>query len=95
MEQSTVSDYSEQLNAQQFDAGQFDLRVKPLLTSVYEPLGVDVDALCDRLQTHIHKHLQKHPPQQHSPSQHSPEQPAPNGHRWSQDDAMVLSLIHI
>ncbi|MEM9092666.1 MAG: sugar phosphorylase [Cyanobacteria bacterium P01_F01_bin.53] len=91
MEQSTVSDYSEQLNAQQFDAGQFDLRVKPLLTSVYEPLGVDVDALCDRLQAHIHKHIQQHSPRQHSPRQHAPAQPSSNGHRWSQDDALVIT----
>lgn len=81
MEQSTVSDYSEQLNAQQFDVGPFDLRVKPLLTSVYEPLGVDVAALCDRLKKCVYEHIQ----------QHSPQQPSPNAHRWDQNDALVIT----
>jgi sucrose phosphorylase len=56
---------------------QFNRRVKPLLTSVYEPLGIDVAALCDRIIELISPHWQA--------------TPSKSKKLWSQDDVLLIT----
>ncbi|MEL6224337.1 MAG: sugar phosphorylase [Cyanobacteria bacterium J06627_8] len=58
-------------------AEQFTRRVKPLLLSVYEPLGIDVEVLCDRIVDLISPHWQATPNQ--------------SKNLWSQDDTLLIT----
>ncbi|MEM9903608.1 MAG: sugar phosphorylase [Cyanobacteria bacterium P01_D01_bin.44] len=56
---------------------RFVSRVKPLVRSVYEPLGVDVEGLCDRIYTLLSPHL--------SEAELNPFD------RWSQADVLMIT----
>ncbi|MEO0375422.1 MAG: alpha-amylase family glycosyl hydrolase [Cyanobacteria bacterium P01_A01_bin.17] len=58
---------------------RFVLRVKPLVESVYGPLGVDVDEVCDRIQTLLSPHLSN------AATDLNPID------RWSQDDVLLIT----
>ena len=66
--------------AQITQSERFTSRVRPLITAVYEPLGVDVDELCDRIQTLLSKQTGNRPPTDLPPRD-----------RWSQDDILLIT----
>ena len=61
---------------------RFHLRVKPLLESVYDPLGVDVEGLCDRIYALLAPHLNG------SPITIADLNPID---RWSQSDVLLIT----
>ncbi|MEM9512026.1 MAG: hypothetical protein AAF978_04975, partial [Cyanobacteria bacterium P01_E01_bin.48] len=56
---------------------RFAYRVKPLVSSLYADLGIDVDALCQRIFTVIQPHFS------HSASD--------SMERWSQNDVLLIT----
>ena len=59
---------------------RFTSRVKPLVTAIYKPLGVDVETLCDRIQTLLSQQTGDKPPQDLPPRD-----------RWSQNDILLIT----
>ncbi|MEM6451537.1 MAG: sugar phosphorylase [Cyanobacteria bacterium P01_D01_bin.105] len=71
----------------------FELRVKPLVSAIYEPVGVDTDKLCDRIHQLMRDTLLKMPLGAESVwlGQHAPNFNSLTNSRWSQDDVLLIT----